>query len=212
MNFTSYSTLKHAKKFSSNLLSTVFLIVLSITGTFRHHFRTRNNIIDLFLKQKYCDKVVMQKQFRNNVNNNTVGINRHWNVYVCAYERETVWDWKGTQWVKEELGERIEITTQAHGDHHKSQCHLQGCSVQLHTQREKKITFKTRNRTNILDNHRHYKKKKKKSVQRPTCFHINYAGNRLIDASVSMNSKERERGRENPSGWRCSLHSPTSSV
>lgn len=38
--------------------------------------------------------------------------------------------------------------------------------------------------------------KKKKSVQRPTCFHINYAGNRLIDASVSMNSRERERERE----------------
>ncbi len=49
------------KVFNQFIIHIVFLILLSITGPFRHHFRTWNNIIYLWLKQKYCDAKTIQK-------------------------------------------------------------------------------------------------------------------------------------------------------
>ncbi len=136
----------------------------------------------------------MQKLFRNN-NNNTVGINRHWSVYVRTRERHR----EIKRVLMRERRARRQIwnhnTTTCD---HRSQRHLQDCSVQLHTQREKDIK-----QNNILHNHCVVIKKKKVGAM----HHINMAGNRLTDPSVSMKSREK-----NPSGRRCSVHSPTSSL
>ncbi len=80
---------------------------------------------------------------------------------------------------------------------HRSQSQLQDCSVQLHTPREGYQTEQIFFIITVV-----IKKKKVGAMH-----HINMAGNRLTDPSVSMKSREK-----NPSGRRCSVYSPTSSL
>ncbi len=112
---------------------------------------------------------------------------------MCAHERDSVrFKWVSDE--RKELGEKSEsqhnhmVTTEV-----KVTCRTVVCS---YTPSERRISLSNRLETEQIFLIITVIIKKKEVGATPTCFHINNAVNSLTDASVSMNSREKERDRK----------------